>query len=262
MTKPVSAEAATIHVLHGAPILPALVAALAGEHVGAIHLVGDAPITDLDVQQSRHYRRDDVGRRPSEVLRERVLAGTRTALTASDGLPATKLAWQERLSGATFAVALVPGPIPFTPWLEHVNEAALDLGLAWMSAALLDGKELHVGPTVVPGQTACFRCYEMRYKSNLSHFEAYQQFEAHTRTLSSFPDFGLLPPIAEVVAGLVASEVARFHTPGGRPVSWGKLLTFDTNSFVLETHPVLKLPRCASCSPAVNAPDARSWRSP
>src|SRR5262245_46232515 len=183
MTKP-----ASVHIVHGGPILPALVSALAGEHIDAIHLIGDDPITDLDVQQCRHYRRSDIGRRPSEVLRERQLAGSATVLTASQGLPANKLAWQERLAGATFAIALVPGPIPFAPWLEHLNEAALDLGLAWISAALLDGKELHVGPTIVPGETACFRCYEMRYKSNLSHYEAYEQFEAHARTLASFPD--------------------------------------------------------------------------
>jgi hypothetical protein len=51
----------------------------------------------------------------------------------------------------------------------------------------------------------------------------------------------------------------RFHTPGERPASVGKLLTFDVASFTLETHPVLRLPRCAVCTPAVNAPGARAW---
>jgi bacteriocin biosynthesis cyclodehydratase domain-containing protein len=259
MTKPADLATARVHILHGGPILPALVEALAGEDVPSIHLVGDAPITDLDVQQSRHYRRADVGRLPSEVLRERVVAGTRTELTASTAVPASKLAWQDCLAGATFAVAIVPGPILFTPWLELVNEAAQDLGLPWISAALLDGRELHVGPTIVPGQTACYRCYEMRYKSNLTHFEAYSQFEAYARTLSSFPDLGMMPPLGELVGGILAAEVVRFHT-GVRPMSWGKLLTFDSTSFALEPHPVLKLPRCNTCSPTVNAPAARAWR--
>lgn len=260
MTKPADLAAARVHILQGGPILPALVDALAGEDVAAVHLIGDTPITDLDVQQNRHYRRADLGRRPSEVLRERVVAGTRTQLTASTDVPSNKLGWQDHLAGATFAIAIVPGPVLFTPWLEQVNEAAQDLGLAWISAALLDGKELHVGPTIGPGQTACYRCYEMRYKSNLTHFEAYSQFEAYARTLSSFPDFGMLPPLAELVAGVLAAEVVRFHTPGDRPISWGKLLTYDSTSFKLEAHPVLKLPRCATCSPTVNAPAARAWR--
>src|SRR5215831_420109 len=106
MTKPADLAAARVHILQGGPILPALVDALAGEDVAAIHLIGDAPITDLDVQQNRHYRRTDVGRRQSEVLRARV-AGTRTELTASNEIPANKLAWQDQLAGATFAVAIV-----------------------------------------------------------------------------------------------------------------------------------------------------------
>jgi bacteriocin biosynthesis cyclodehydratase domain-containing protein len=124
---------------------------------------------------------------------------------------------------------------------------------------MLDGRELHIGPTVVPGSTACYRCYELRYKSNIPVLEAYLAFESKVRAGVAPVDFGLLPTLVPLVSDLLACDIARI-LDGQQAQSHGALLTINMQTLKLERHPVLKLPRCSACSPIHNAPPDRTWR--
>jgi bacteriocin biosynthesis cyclodehydratase domain-containing protein len=157
-------------------------------------------------------------------------------------------------------VVLNEEPIPFPAWLEPFNLAAQDAGVPWLPVSAHDAVELHVGPTIVPGVTACFRCYELRYKSNLTFLDSYLQFETFIHGGGRAVDFGLLPPFADAAGALAALELRRALAPDQSPLSEGALVTVRTLDFGIEAHPVLKLPRCAACSPAVNEPAQRAWR--
>src|SRR5712692_1633808 len=101
MAQPVSAQdpvspedglllgAAQVTVVNTGPVLAPLVAALAEHGVGTIKLIGDAPVTDLDRQQSRHFLPSDIGRPSSEILEERILVGRRTQLSKQPLVPQT-----------------------------------------------------------------------------------------------------------------------------------------------------------------------------
>ena len=254
-------RAATVAIVNHGPLVPALVANLARMGVGALRLIGERAVADLDLRQSRIYRPADLGRPLREVLEERVDVGENgSRLVAHGDFPASKLEWQERLLGGTLLVAPVVGPIQFLPWLDVLNEAALDAGAPWMVTAQPNGTEIQVGPTFVPGVTACYRCFEMRWKSHVPNYEAYLQFEAHLRQGAPVRDFGYLAPTADIAAALVAMEVRRALLPDEEPLTVGTLVTFEASSFALQRHPLLPLPRCLACSPTRNAPATRQWR--
>jgi bacteriocin biosynthesis cyclodehydratase domain-containing protein len=252
---------ATIVVANCGPTVPSLIANLARLGVETIELVGDAPLSPLAIQQVRHFLPSDVDRLTSEVLASRLeLERLGLRLQAHRDFPTSKLDWQERISGKALVVAPVVGPVLFLPWLEALNEAALDAGTPWITCAMPSASEIFVGPTFVPGVTACYKCYELRYKSHIPSYDAYLPFEAHLRAKGTPVDFGFLPPFADMAGSLVAMEVARALLPLTSPHTLGKLVTFDTSSFAKETHPLLPLPRCLSCSPTRNAPASREWR--
>jgi bacteriocin biosynthesis cyclodehydratase domain-containing protein len=252
---------AHVAVVQGGAVLPALVSSLVHFGVGELTLVGDDRIRELDVQQSRHFTRKDVGAKRSEVLAERLpLSKLGVKLEAATEVPSTSVQWQQQLTSATAAVVLVEGPMLFHDWLDAFNAAALEAGLPWTTAALLDSQEIHIGPSVRPGMTACYKCFEHRLKSNMAFLPAYEEFEQFLRAASrDLVDFGHLPPVADIAGGLLAIEVARMISPEQIPLTSGRLMTFRSDTFETAFHPVLKIPRCPACSQTRRRPQERIW---
>jgi bacteriocin biosynthesis cyclodehydratase domain-containing protein len=247
---------AKLLVVNRGPWIPSLLLNLARLGFRDVRFVGDRPITALDVQQSRHYRREDIGASTSAALA--ALAGSSLRLEPV-GFPASKLEWQERLAGVSLAIVPSWGPVLFLPWLDLVNEATQDAGVPFITCAHPSLSELHIGPTIVPGETACYKCFEMRFKSHISNYESYVAFETFMRANDAPVDFGFFPPLADVAGAIVATEAARAVLPGQTPYTLQALVTFDATTFAFETHPLLPLPRCQVCSPARNAPNVRRW---
>jgi bacteriocin biosynthesis cyclodehydratase domain-containing protein len=240
----------SIVIAHGGSLLPGLVSALVSAGARRLKLVGERPVSALDAQQSHVYLRTDVGRSVRDALEERLsLSAREVQLTADPATPSTAAEWKAQLAGANHALVLIEGPILFYPWLDAFNEAALETGLSWTSAALLDGREPHIGPTIVPGETACYKCYELRYKSNVTHLESQVQFETFIQQTGQSKDFGLLPPIASMVGTLLAIDVVRALSGAEEALTKAALITVDASSLAIQRHPVLKLPRCSACSP-------------
>lgn len=245
------------------PTVAPTIAALVRAGVGTIRLVGDRPVTELDVQQSRHFGTADVGTLFSEVLRRALEVDRREATIESDReLPDTKLAWQEKLANVDIAYAPTREGMPFVPWIDALNEAALDTGTPWMISSLISHEEIYIGPTFIPGVTACFKCFEMRYKSHLGGYDAYLEFEQHIRKSGESRDFGHFPPYGDLAATFVVRELLAALSPDETPHTIGKMLTLLGPSLSTETDPLLPLPRCFSCSPTRNAPESRIWSTP
>lgn len=237
----------------------AVVASLVQMGVGQIDLVGAGQVDDSVIQRSRGARRSDVGRPLCEWLTERLpLSDRGVTLTDTGPRPDTQEGWSERIRGYDLAVVLVDAPILFYPWLETFNAASIEAELPWISAAVIDSTTVHVGPTVVPGETACYACFEARFKSNLTFASAHAIFERFAQETERLVDLGHLPPVDEFAASLVATEVLRCLVPGRAPRSSGRLMTFDLEDFRSEKHDVLRLPRCSACG-GVHLPPMQLW---
>jgi molybdopterin-synthase adenylyltransferase len=250
---------AHIAIVNSGPVAPLLISALTKFGVDRITLIAAESVGEVEVQQCRVLGADDSGRRWADVLEPALRPRARTRLAVVSKRPEEIDDWTAELEGVTMMVALVQGPILFYPWLERLNLAAVSRGIPWTSVALLDGDLVHVGPTIRPRVTACYKCYELRYKSHLPYVGTHEAFAAHVRQMERPLDFGVLPPVADILAGLAAMEVARAISPDSTPITSGRLMTFSLSEFKSELHPVLKLPRCPHCSSANRLPPQRIW---
>lgn len=98
---------------------------------------------------------------------------------------------------------------------RELNEAAVRLDIPLVQASVF-AHEVYLGPTVLPGHTACNACYQTRLKANYGRVDVP---EARDRFLDKNPEFefrGQLDAIDRLAAALAASEAERL-LGGARP---------------------------------------------
>jgi len=174
--------------------------------------------------------------------------------------PTTTAAWAESLTQPPdMLVVALSGPVIFHPWLDALNSFALEHSIPWTIVAVLNEQEIHIGPTMRPHLTACYKCFEFRLKSNLANLGAYTALERYVREGGKTKSFGIVSTVAQMAGVLVAMEVTRVFHPHDAALSSGKQFVFNTATYSGSFHPVLKLPRCPACSPARNQPMQRIW---
>jgi len=120
------------------------------------------------------------------------------------------------------------------------------------------GARYEVGPSVLPRETACFRCLELRRASN---FPNYGSFVGARRALALE---SLSPGSLNITLGyeVLALEVVKLLTGFGRAATHGSLFTFDLITLEAKAHPVLKVPRCPACGPTTDRAPVTIWRPP
>ncbi|WP_128477113.1 TOMM precursor leader peptide-binding protein [Halorussus pelagicus] len=131
--------------------------------------------------------------------------------------------------------------------LADLNRRANDAGTRWLVGQIhgLDGL---VGPTVVPGETACYECFRERMLANVEfRTDAYGEEYAGNATAMG------IPALAQIVAGYLTLDA--FHLlVGNAGFTAGSVLHFDFFDFGVESNEVLKRPRCAVCGRDRDAP--------
>lgn len=143
---------------------------------------------------------------------------------------------------------------------KEIHDACLNAKVKLCSAEFLNTSKLILGPTVVPGETACWDCYEHRVKGVQNYFRENTAFQNFLKVNPDFdPISSRLPALNQLLAGLAAFETVRILTEVLPPLTYGNLITLDCNTMSLEQHNVLKLPRCPTCSPVNKNPSRRIW---
>jgi bacteriocin biosynthesis cyclodehydratase domain-containing protein len=137
--------------------------------------------------------------------------------------------------------------------LAALNKAALQLGIPW-SLVCFDGYEGWVGPTFVPGQTACFGCFRRRLFAGTAepqHVFMDPGIKVHRvpSPWSAGPRTGAWISLITSMFGLelIAAMESRGFTRNNFLVVHRLNLTFQRES-------VLRLPRCPDCSRSAGAP--------
>lgn len=129
---------------------------------------------------------------------------------------------------------------------EKVNATRLNDGVRWMRVAI-EGVTAHVGPTILPHQTACYTCYELRLRSNLADLDSFRAFRKHALQTTEQTDEGVLKPFWVAVSAQVALEVARLLTAFAPPQTISRFYELSPTSPLAVAHDVLRVPRCPSC---------------
>jgi bacteriocin biosynthesis cyclodehydratase domain-containing protein len=241
-----------------AELLIPLALGLSSLMVGRICLVS-APITALDIAHSRYLSDIDLGLHPAAVVRRQVGLAQQADIVAVEQVPDSVLSWRQLLQQQDLIITAYSKPIIFNSLLSELNQAVLLEGLRWLPLAVIENKELQLGPAVIPGQTACYQCFEYRLRANLSHLEHYDAFATAFNSLQQLPDFGVLPPFSELLANYAVLEAMKLLSDEFAATTVGKLLTLQLDTMVGQLHPVLKIPRCPHCSEFTEPCPERIW---
>lgn len=157
-------------------------------------------------------------------------------------------------------------PLEYTNSLESLNGVdclvvTSDLGSSqifqdWNSICLQQKKHFfpvvlenmigYLGPHVLPGETACYQCLELRQNSHFSNPEVHQAIQ---RTLGRTQLVGFHPSMPYILGDLAAFELMKFYSTKGNSHNIGTLIEIDLLKLQLITRSVLKIPRCPACSP-------------
>jgi bacteriocin biosynthesis cyclodehydratase domain-containing protein len=143
-------------------------------------------------------------------------------------------------------------------FFDSVNSACLDHEVRWLRIAF-EGRFGIVGPTIVPRQTACFTCYNVRRASH----DVGDEFLAYRAILlrDGDPHEGAVGPFTDLVAAQASLEAARLLTGFAPPATFGRFYTFEAGTPKVDAHEVLRVPRCPACGRRQSPRDPWDMRS-
>lgn len=194
----------------------------------------------------------------AEVLRSARLA------VVGDGPLAHELLRLLRLSGLGDVVAAdwdggeadlsvaAPSP-PELVRLPTWNRERLELGQAWLQVLPFNGRYAAVGPLFVPGETACFECFQLRRGANSGYEEEFRLLEDVP------PAWGSVLPVDCILAGAAALTALRWVVDRD-PCLPGRYLSVRlADGIEVAAHVVYRVPRCPACSTLATAAPPLPW---
>lgn len=233
----------------GAGALGAAVAdALVAGGVGIVGLADEAPVQPHDRMAAAHARATEgetraaslarwLGQRPGARVERVLLSSPDSRRLFADELRRVARGWTHVVVASDMLM----------PWLFlQANEACLAERVTW-TGAFLDELEASVGPTVIPGQSACWRCYDLRTKGAHPNLERLLAFEAHRQDARA-PPLGF-STFATLAGAWTAQAVLTHVSRAALPPLVGEVLRLRFLDLHAQKHRVLRMPRCPACTP-------------
>jgi bacteriocin biosynthesis cyclodehydratase domain-containing protein len=238
--------AARAVVIGGGVIGSHALASMGDSGVGTLRIVDQTTIEERHLAGSALLRDEDVGRRTAEALKERV--DERNPFLRTEAVAANPLAADELKTLFRDQSCVVVGlDSPSPALLDAVNEAALQTGTRWISGQIYRGLGL-VGPTVIPGQSPCYKCYELRRNANLENYEETMQYESRLRQMTGIRTECVAPKsLASLIGSFLAVEAVRLLTGVSYPQTVGRTLHLDFFGSEPTIHRILRFPTCPAC---------------
>ena len=227
----------------------------------------DAPPEEYLSEHAALFRVFESSKTKSSASCQRRAFTQRIALAGSDGLsdelarllPAYGLTRVRRLSPAALGEAADPTELVVVSLstysdletLTALNRRCVDQGRTLIPISFDDGVA-QIGPTVVPGKTACLQCLDLRTMSNIDNLEAYETYRGFVKARERrYPE---VPAHVTAIAVFACHEVLRVVTGYDQAKSYNGVLKVDLwNADVRRTR-VLKFPSCTVCSPRARRP--------
>ena len=229
---------ATVVVLGAGGLGSWTMAGLACAGVGRIVAVDDDTIELSNLNRQVLYRTADIGRRKVDVAAEALCAlnpelDVVPLARRVDGIDDARSA----CAGADFVVCTADSPVhEIGRW---VNRACLELGLPHTSAGQFPPR-VRIGPTFVPGRTACLECQESAVRRD---FPLYDELVEHRKRTA--PVAATLGAPSGLIGSLLAMEVIHWIAGISQPATLGRALVFDLRDFSSRFECVEPDPGCA-----------------
>lgn len=133
------------------------------------------------------------------------------------------------------------------PWraaATRVNELTLTTGTP-ATYAEVTGYDVVVGPTVLPGETACYECFRHHRNQSVRGADSLADFERAAADSGAAVADRL--PFGAIAAGFLVTDAVNLLCYG-HGYAVGTVVTYDMSSLSTESNDVLRMPRCSACS--------------
>ena len=117
----------------------------------------------------------------------------------------------------------------------------------------------YVGPLVVPGETACYECLRQRQNAHMNDPEVERASETITSTGPKV--VGFHPSMASILGDIAAFELTKLYSNVLPLQNVGTQIEVDLLTSKMMKRKVLKVPRCAVCSPLTTRSSATPYKS-
>lgn len=135
---------------------------------------------------------------------------------------------------------------------RQANRDALRTGSPFLAAMLGDGT-VTLGPTVIPGGSACFECFWTRRTLEDDATTPAWITDARPRVPASAAARGHDTTRLHLAATLLAREISRLRHGGFGPALVSKVSVLSEATFAGELHAVFPVPSCRACALADDA---------
>lgn len=221
-------------------------AALSQSGFGYLHFLDLVKTTGADIPAHAFFNQHDIGQPRAEALAAHVAARNphvSCKSTTTDVHSVEQLG--NAIRGMDAVVVCADSASPAL--LDVVNEAALRTNKRLLIGQSAQGVGL-IGPTVIPKQSACYKCYELRRNANLLNYEEIMQYESRLRQMPDIRSELVAPrPFAALIGGLLALEALRLLSGLVAPQTVGHILRVNFNAPEMTYHRILRLPNCPAC---------------
>jgi molybdopterin-synthase adenylyltransferase len=237
---------ATVVVLGAGGLGTWTMAGLACAGVGRVVAVDDDAVELSNLNRQVLYRTADIGRAKVEVAREALEAlNPETEVVAVTRRVDGPARVRSIARDADFVVCTADAPIhEIGRW---VNSACMSLGIPHISAGQFPPR-IRVGPTFIPGRTACLDCQEQRIRRD---FPLYDELVAHRQRNPSIA--ATLGAASGLIGSLLAMEVVHYLTGICDPATAGRGLVVDLRDFSTTWEHVERDPACElGCGPSAS----------
>jgi ribosomal protein S12 methylthiotransferase accessory factor len=129
------------------------------------------------------------------------------------------------------------------PDLARLNASFLAAGRRWVPARSR-GAVVWAGPLLEPGRTGCWACLQQRVSGN-RQVEQYLRSKGRAGPVDT--GRAMLASNRQLLAGLLAPELAHLVATGSAPNLAGRLLTLDTRTLRSTEHTLVRQPQCPAC---------------
>lgn len=175
-----------------------------------------------------------------------------------EGDALSERAWPETLGPRPAPVA---SALDVNPQSTNCLVATSDLGAvrelrAWNEFCVLHGIRFvpvvladlvgHVGPVVVPGDSACYECLWARLNTHLADPDGH--WAAATNGGDGQAVAGLHPSMASILGDIATVELIKLFGLAPPLARFGTLIEVNLLGGAMKTRRVLKVPRCEVCS--------------
>jgi bacteriocin biosynthesis cyclodehydratase domain-containing protein len=165
--------------------------------------------------------------------------------------------WEAAVQDCDLAVLVAP-PMSIGA-LTSFNRAALHANISFLAISF-DAQVAAVGPLVIPEETACLTCRELRRPRREADdaFRRLQEARAETVGLGWHDETFLFPQLS-AVAALAVAEMVMAVSGCHEPLITGQELLVDIHGWRIQAVPVLKVPRCWDCGRTRRLPPPRPF---